>query len=364
MKRISCYEQIAEIIYQEIRNGKFKDGERLYSRNEIVKKFHVSPVTATRVQNVLAKAGIIRKVRGGGIYYTLPRRYSKLERKLDQRKNRALKKIIYLNTVFAGQPKSPYLTDFIQAVRQTAADAGIEYCEQTINSSEISEDLHPYFDVEENAGYLVVNLGSISSFYGASVLLNTSIRSVYVDGIMTGSDSILADSFDGMRQLVDELIRQGCKRFIYAENFALDAAGIGIAERYRGALFHTRSHGIKLELVSSGSYDDLLAVVRKNDSPAAVMFPQDTPAGIFWRMLKKEKIRHVTVSGFDHFSHLANAPDILTAEPVFAVWARAAVRLLQDIPQPLYRVCFMPVRLHIPEKLKKRRHEMVPVISR
>ena len=159
MKRISCYEQIAEIIYQEIRNGKFKDGERLYSRNEIVKKFHVSPVTATRVQNVLAKAGIIRKVRGGGIYYTLPRRYSKLERKLDQRKNRALKKIIYLNTVFAGQPKSPYLTDFIQAVRQAAADAGIEYGEQTINSSEISEDLHPYFEVEENAGYLVVNLG-------------------------------------------------------------------------------------------------------------------------------------------------------------------------------------------------------------
>ena len=208
MKRTARYEQIAEIICQEIRNGKFKVGERLYSRNEIVQKFQVSPVTATRVQNVLSKAGVIRKVRGGGIY-TLPRKYSRLESKLDQKKSWTLKKIVYLKVVFSKEKKTPYYVSYINALKNAAGKAGIEYCEYPISSSEISEDRHSYFELEENTGYIVVNNGTISTFYGAAALLDTSVRSVYVDGVITGSDSILADSFDAMRQMVDELIRQG-----------------------------------------------------------------------------------------------------------------------------------------------------------
>jgi len=348
MKRPARYEQIAEMICQEIRNGKFKAGERLYSRNEIVQKFQVSPVTATRVQNALAGAGIIRKVRGGGIY-TLPRKYSRLEDKLNQRNNCKLKKIVYLKINFSSQSGSLYQQKYIDAVKKAAKKAGIEYCENPISSSAVSEDLHSYFEIEDNTGYIVINMGTISTFYGAAALLDTSVRSVYVDGVITGSDSILADSFDAMRQMVDELIRQGCRRFIYAENFVLDSAGIGVAERYRGALFHTQAHGIRLELVDSGSYDDLLSAVRKNDCKTAVMFPQDTPAGIFLRMLKKEKIRHVTISGFDHFSFLRNPPDIITVEPLFDIWADETIRLLSSVPQPLYRVRFLPMRLLVPE---------------
>lgn len=348
MKRTARYEQIAEIISQEIRNGKFQVGERIYSRNEIVQKFQVSPVTATRVQNVLAKAGVIRKVRGGGIY-TLPRKYSRLESKLSRKKNWELKKIVYLKVEFFKRKEPSYQTDYIGSLKKAAGKAGIEYCEYPIFSSEISEDLHSYFELEENTGYIVINTGTISSFYGAAALLDSSVRSVYVDGVITGSDSILADSFDAMRQMVEEMIRQGCRRFIYAENFVLDSAGIGVAERYRGALFHTQAHGMNLELIDTGSYDDLLSAVRKKDCKTAVMFPQDTPAGIFFRMLKREKISHVTVSGFDHYSILDNPPDILTVEPLFDIWADETIRLLSNIPY-FYRVRFMPMRLHVPKK--------------
>ena len=349
MKRTSRYEQIAEMILQEIRNGKFKLGERVYSRTEIVRKFHVSPVTASRVQNALAETGRIRIVRGGGIYI-LPRKYSCLEHKLCQRKNWKLKKIVYLKVNFSKQRSVHYQLDYIDAVKKAAEKAGIEYCEYPISSSAVSEDLHSYFEIEENTGYLAVNSGTISALYGAAALLNSSVRSVYVDGVITGSHSILSDSFDGMRQMVEELIRQKCRRFIYAENCELNADGVGVAERYRGALFHTRSHGIKLELIDSGSYDDLLSEVRKKDCKTAVMFPQDTPAGIFLRMLKKEKISHVTVSGFDHFSFLRNPPDIITVGPVFDIWAEETIRLLSRFPQLPCRVRFLPMKLHVPVK--------------
>ncbi|MBO4633677.1 MAG: LacI family DNA-binding transcriptional regulator, partial [Lentisphaeria bacterium] len=249
---------------------------------------------------------------------------------------------------FSSQSESLYQQKYIDAVKKTAGKAGIEYCEYPISSSAVSEDLHSYFEIEENTGYIVINMGTISNFYGASVLLDTSVKSIYVDGVISGSDSILADSFDGMRQLVEELIRQGCQRFIYAENYALYTVGIGVAEKYRGALFHTKAHGFQLELVSSGSYEDLLAAVRKKECKTAVMFPQDTPAGIFLRMLKKEKIRHVTVSGFDHFSLLRKPPEILTVEPDFELWAQKTLSLLRNLSYSLYQVCFLPVKLCVP----------------
>ena len=175
MKRTSRYEQIAEMILQEIRNGKFKLGERVYSRTEIVRKFHVSPVTASRVQNALAETGRIRIVRGGGIYI-LPRKYSCLEHKLCQRKNWKLKKIVYLKVNFSKQRSVHYQLDYIDAVKKAAEKAGIEYCEYPISSSAVSEDLHSYFEIEENTGYLAVNSGTISALYGAAALLKSSVR--------------------------------------------------------------------------------------------------------------------------------------------------------------------------------------------
>ena len=66
-------------------------------------------------------------------------------------------------------------------------------------------------------------------------------------------------------------------------------------------------------------------------------------------LVQKEKIRHVTVSGFDHFSFLRNPPNIITVEPLFDIWADETIRLLSSVPQPLYRVRFLPVQLQVPE---------------
>ena len=132
MKRTSRYEQIAEMILQEIRNGKFKPGDRIYSRTEIVRKFRVSPVTASRVQNALAEAGRIRIVRGGGIYI-LPRKYSRLENKLNQRKNWKLEKIVYLKVNYAKQRDDLYRQDYIDAVKKAAIRTSRSRCHKGLS---------------------------------------------------------------------------------------------------------------------------------------------------------------------------------------------------------------------------------------
>src|SRR5690554_1449555 len=65
---IPIYIQIAEMIEDQIVKEIIKEGERVYSTNELAVLLHVNPATARKGLNLLVDEGIIYKKRGVGMF--------------------------------------------------------------------------------------------------------------------------------------------------------------------------------------------------------------------------------------------------------------------------------------------------------
>ncbi|TYZ20500.1 GntR family transcriptional regulator [Selenomonas ruminis] len=72
------YEQIAEDLRQEIRQGKYTSGDQLPLEKDMCEKYKVSRVTIKRAMDELVKQGLVTKRRGSGTFVkTLDDNYAK-----------------------------------------------------------------------------------------------------------------------------------------------------------------------------------------------------------------------------------------------------------------------------------------------
>lgn len=65
---VPIYIQIAEMIEDQILRKIIKEGEKVYSTNELSVLLHVNPATARKGLNLLVDEGIIYKKRGMGMF--------------------------------------------------------------------------------------------------------------------------------------------------------------------------------------------------------------------------------------------------------------------------------------------------------
>lgn len=63
----SRYQKIAIDIARNIAKGRYKNGERIYSRTTIASQYKVSPETARRAIALLADLEIVKTVKGSGV---------------------------------------------------------------------------------------------------------------------------------------------------------------------------------------------------------------------------------------------------------------------------------------------------------
>lgn len=68
------YERIKQDIIQEIKNGKFQPGEKVYSENEIKNKYEVSSITAVKALQELVRDGYIFRIQGKGSFVSKRKR--------------------------------------------------------------------------------------------------------------------------------------------------------------------------------------------------------------------------------------------------------------------------------------------------
>ncbi len=71
---IPKYLQMRQSLLYEIKNGKFKPGEKFYSESELKKKFNVSSITAIKALQCLTNEGYLVRYQGKGTYVSKARR--------------------------------------------------------------------------------------------------------------------------------------------------------------------------------------------------------------------------------------------------------------------------------------------------
>lgn len=70
--KIPLYHQLYEILRREIRNGKWKPGDRLPPESELVDQYQISRTTVRQVLDLLVNEGLIYRQRGRGTFVAHP----------------------------------------------------------------------------------------------------------------------------------------------------------------------------------------------------------------------------------------------------------------------------------------------------
>lgn len=65
---VPIFQQVSEIISNEILNGHIQEGDKVPSTNEIAEFYQINPATARKGINLLVEDGILYKKRGLGMF--------------------------------------------------------------------------------------------------------------------------------------------------------------------------------------------------------------------------------------------------------------------------------------------------------
>ena len=286
----SLYSKIAEEIAWEIEKGHFPLGERLYSRQELCVRFNVSGQTAVRVQDVLAKRGLVRKVRGCGILSNYLGGTPSLPSP-----DKRLKRIVFFAYV------NNFFEEFQTGIIRRAGELRLDFRVENVNINEHSKDMFSAYPAQDDEGYIAVSCSPIH-FAAGALLFSPSVKSVLIDFITPGSSCVVADNYDGISQLVNHAVSCGCGRFIFARA-AYHGGPLNLNERELAFNLEMKFRGLDGVVSESGDFGDIIEMLKSRpDVPTAVVFPQDDPALRFKNVLEKTKLKSMPlVTGFDDF---------------------------------------------------------------
>ena len=319
------YIEIAEELMEEIRSGKFKAGDKLYSRSQLAAKYNIGAITAVRVQDYLADRSYVRKVHGGGIYVNYDK--DSLSMKVERQEYPKIRKIIELRMGYSRRVN--FSLPFFHAIDQIVAERKLSYQLHQYSVSEISEASFNTLDLDPDAGYLILGTGPLSMMYSAAALINPNVHNVLMDGIIPGCNCVLTDSFDGIGKIVDYAVESGVRNFVFAKNYARQLGDLYNEERTYAAQYHTRRRGFDCTVVESGSYDGLMELVKSSGEKTAFLFPQDEPACRFGHLLTTEQRKNILLAGFDDFPGFETAlPRLVTIRPDQEKIVRTAIDIL------------------------------------
>jgi len=301
----SVYVKVAGIIADEIRNGHFRAGDRLYSSKELCERFEISGKTAVRVQDALAKMGLIRKVRGSGVFVN----YLKNVPDLSTKQNTAVLRRIVFFTHADDQWTEAFQKGIQHRVNQLGLDLRIEF----ITKSAVPQDVFKAYPARADEGYIVISTGAGMHFATGALLLSPTVNSVLIDYIAPGSSCVVTDNFGGIRQLVDHALSLGHRRFIFASNFIDSLGSLNANERELAFKLSMESRGLRGAVIDSGNFADVIAALKGPNAPTAILFPQDEPALRCQKILRDAKVKPLPlVMGFDDFASRESGLEHLT----------------------------------------------------
>lgn len=210
-RKIPIYQQIAEQIRQQIKNGDLKQGDRLPSLNEMAALHGISLHTIEKVHNILEVDNLIRRERGRGVFVD------------DSRTNPQTGFLAYLSTGYKYIQDIPYYTLIQQGLRQATQQAGKNL---TIIDDPWS---FPHWHLME--GVLLADMGQFDQQRLAATLPEHLPR-VNILYNAPKVHSVIADDADGMRQAMEALLALGHRRIGYLSHLQ----HVVLQERHRAYL--------------------------------------------------------------------------------------------------------------------------------
>ncbi|MDR3121451.1 MAG: LacI family transcriptional regulator [Clostridiales bacterium] len=183
---VPVYKQIQTDIFSLISSGRLREGDRVASESEIMKKYYVSSITAKNALNALADQGLVHRVKGKGTF-VVPSPFSV---PVQQRKNTGI-------TIGAAFPGTviyiQYLDEYCQ---QNGMSLYIRYARE---SSEIEAEILQRFADDGISGILLFPAVSETSNPCVTRLVKEKFPIVFLDRYLPNVESshVVADNRQG-----------------------------------------------------------------------------------------------------------------------------------------------------------------------
>ena len=290
----SIYLGIAEEIAEEIKNGHFNPGERLYSQRELCDKFSISGKTAVRVQDTLAQNGLVRKVRGSGVFVNY---IKEVDTGSTQESNPSLERVVFFT-----QLNDSWDEKFQLGIQRRVAQLNLDFRIEYINNNNVAPEVFSVYPARSNEGYIIVSTGANIHFATGALLFSNFVRTVLIDFIIPGSPCVITDNFDGINQLVEHAVSCGHRKFLFASNYSSSLGAFNSNERELAFKQEMKYRGLHGSVIDSGNYDDIINMLKSKDAPTAIIFPQDEAALRGKRRLQEANLKNMPfIMGFDDF---------------------------------------------------------------
>ena len=344
------YQQLAEIIRNQIEKGNYKPGERLPSMDTIAAQYSVNKVTVRRALAELVKAGLIYSVPAQGTYVAEPP-----ASRGHHRPNQLLT-IGLISHVMVPGNTGLYHMEIIEGIRAELARINgtlvilpVKYVEPQVKILDMV--LQANLDAAVYLGYFdQVALQSMIANGPPAVLVDYSLRGSQVD-------TVLVDNRSGGYQAAEHLISLGHRRFAVVTGETDQAVSQDRLQGVYEALDHFGVEHSSIELLRGdfqreGGYRAMSDIAAMSNRPTAVFFMNDEMAagGVQAANAANLKIpEDISIIGFDDTSWAtAIQPPLTTIHVDKGLMGSIAIqRLVQRINgnNPVPTTTLIPTRL-------------------
>ncbi len=344
---IALYRQIVDALYELIRSGSLRPGDKIPTEQELSETYCVSRITSARAVNELERLGMVCRIRGKGSFVNDPSSWSV---------NNGSSSIISLVLPFSRQTGSGYvLLDGMES------QARRHHQLITLHNSEESPSREREIIGEalrhKTLGLIIYPDQCLRNLDVFSELIVRKVPFVIIDREILGIDApfVGPDNHRAAEALVAYLVSIGHRRIAYMGNTrttvlseqarfvgycrGLLEAGIPIREEYLAfsdempASDHIAEWArIDENLVSGFQTLDLLMNV--TDPPTVVVGVNDLSAAVLLQAALRRGLRvpdDLSITGFDDLPIAAHLEVPLTtmSQPFYEI-GETAVRLLQE----------------------------------
>jgi GntR family transcriptional regulator of arabinose operon len=329
------YQTIQKYVLGLVRSGKLKAGDRLPSEIELAKKFGSSRIPVRQAMQGLVDQGLVQRVHGRGAF---------LKRAGGPTADTNRIAVLFCHSS-EGFFNSPFYATIFSGIQ---LEAHIAHKVLVIQSLPIEEGTNPVRCFHELLndvdGFIVVDL--LAEVYArvekGIKKLAKPVVIVNYETLDNDFDSIVFDSYENAKQMVDFLFRLGHRRIGYVLRRALaQVEHPNIARRHKGYLDGLTAHDLPFDpqLVRElPEFVDEPAALKKmltgRDRPTALFCCDDEVALRTIEIIRESGLsvpQDVTVVGYDnHRDALRAVPPLTTMHtPLVEMGNRAIKRVLE-----------------------------------
>ncbi len=329
----SKFRHVLDELVMQIYNGALESGSPLYSRQELCRKYDLSPMTAHRVQSELQKLGLLTARPGQGFIIHAPRL-------IEPEGFAPLRRVVTIGGRNAIGPGTIHGERIMAGIAEECARNGLEHIIEYVNLLENRQGfINTRRQLKADEG-LSLFLGPSLLPEVISLLLTPKLRVSLINESMPGHISVRCDIRHCVKTILDAFVSCNCRRILRASYFSSFAPTINEAESIEFFEEFCREYGLDFQVCTSGNYHDLIRIC-KNWHADAVFFMDAISATRFFHRCRSALSVCPTIAAGPSilYPEIPKDSRMIIYEPDLEEMGRASVRQLLEYKTPLQAVC-------------------------